>query len=251
MAISNVQAASANASSVAISTPNAGDLILVMAYNDAAATAPTLLAGYTSITSTTSTLEGAILAFKIAVGNETSTGTWTNATNIVCIVYRGTAGIGNFGTAAVGNSASIGYPTLTLKNAHGSSWVAGFAGAKGATAGMNGTASPLTSNRTSQTTVNGLDTNGGVTSFAGATLTVTTSGRWAAFSVEILAATYDDGSLDDGWRVALTSALGNQFAAIAAWPCTLIASCYLPLRDPEEIPAGSLVHPVALDDGWR
>jgi hypothetical protein len=69
----------------------------------------------------------------------------------------------------------------------GTSWIAGFGGARTATAGMDGSTTLLT-NRTSQTTVNGLDSGTGLTSYAGETLNFTTSSRWFGITVEILAA---------------------------------------------------------------
>lgn len=186
MAISFIQANSANSSSATLSSTTARDLIIVFAYNNASTTVPTVPTGYTTITSNTTTATAGVAAYKLSSGGETSTGTWTNATNIVVIVYRNAFAVGTSGSG-VGNSATITYPTITLKNTSGTSWVAASAIEKSATAGMNGTTTALVSNRTNQTTVNGLDTNGGVTSFAAQTLTVTTSGRFVAFSVELLA----------------------------------------------------------------
>jgi hypothetical protein len=240
MAISFIQAASANAATVAISSTLAGDLIVVMAYNNAAATAPTVPAGYTSITSTTSTLEGGVLAYRISPGGDTSVPTFTNATNITAAVYRGCQGIGANGTATVGNSATISYPTLTPQNTSGSSWVVGAAGAKAATAGMTGTTAALIRNRTNQTTVNSLDTNAGVTSFAAQSLTVTGSGRWIGFSVELVAfAGLEDGDpwggfLHTATRIAVTVALAANLttATIAQQTANL----------DNESPAGALLN---------
>ncbi len=189
MAIVFRSAASANSSSVSITTPTSGDVILVMAYNNASTTIPTLASGYTSVDTQApgGSSNAARLAWKISDGTETTSGTWTNATQVVVLIYGGvkSSPVGAF-LASTGNSASLSYATLTLNVTSGSSWVAGVGAAKGATAGMNGTTTALTSSRTNVTTANGLDTNAGVTSFAAQTLSVTGSGRWITWSVEIL-----------------------------------------------------------------
>src|SRR5882724_279858 len=186
MAITFRNAASANANTVAITTPASKDVIIVFAFNNASTTIPTVPASYKSLGSNSTTACAGVAAIRISDGTETSVPAFTNATNIVALIYRSAFAEGAF-ASGVGNSNVITYPALTLKDGSGNSWVVAGAIEKAATAGMNGTASPLTSNRTNQTTVNGLDTNGGVASFGATNLTVTTSGRFVAFSVELLA----------------------------------------------------------------
>lgn len=186
MAVKFIQAASANTTNVALSGTQLNDLIVVFAYNNASTTVPTVPAGYTSLDTATGTAEAGVLAFKVSPGSETSTGTWTNATNIVALVYRGASGCGA-SASSTGNSATLSYPTITLNDTSGNSWVAGLGGAVSATAGMGGTTAALTQSRTNQTTVNGLDTNATVTTFAAQSLAVTGSGNWLTFSVEIQA----------------------------------------------------------------
>ena len=220
---------SANANNVAITTPASGDLILVMSYNNASTTIPTLAAGYTSIATANpgGSSNAARLAWKTSNGTETGSGTWTNATNVAVSIYRGTNGlsVGTAGTPGAGNSAALSYPTLAPSDSSGSSWVAGFGAAKAATAGMNGTTTNLTSSRTNQTTVNALDTNTGVTSFAAQTLNVTGSGRWITFSVEIVATAVSSGTpkiMDNGSETAITltatSALYTLTTTSATYP---------------------------------
>jgi hypothetical protein len=182
---------SANAAVVSITQPAANDLIIVWAYNNGSTTVPSLPTGggYTSLQTASpgGSANALRMGWKSAAGTETDTGTWTNATNISCEIYRAggtaTAGASNIGT---GNSATLAYPSLTLQTADGSSWVAGGCGAKGATAGMNGTMTVLANNRTNQTIINALDSGSGVTAYAGENLVVTGNGRFIAATVEIL-----------------------------------------------------------------
>lgn len=190
--VTRVTQASAQASSVAISTPHVGDLIVVFAYANTVTNIPSLPAGYTSITTLNPTGNAMRIGCKLSDGTETTSGTWTNATQISVIVFRG-AELGTGGSFNTGNasSATLSYNALTgvtaFKIQDGSSWAAGFGGAKAATAGMNGNITGMT-NETSAVKVNALDTEGGVTTFAVATLGVTGSGQWITVTIEILSA---------------------------------------------------------------
>jgi hypothetical protein len=181
-AVSRTQAWSANASSVSITSTLNADLILVFAYNGSAATAPTLASGFTTLDSGVATSQGMIVGSKVSAGGDTDSGTWTGATNVVCLVYRG-ASIGAE-IKANGSSTILNYPALTMQVTDGTSWIVGFGGARTATAGMNGSTTTLV-NRTSQTTVNGLDSGTGLLSWAGENLTFTTTSRWFGVTVEI------------------------------------------------------------------
>jgi len=191
-AITRIQAVSANANNVAITSTTNGDLIIVFAYFAGTATIPSLAAGFTNIQSSAGVSQAMRIGYKISAGADTSSGTWTNATQVVCHVYRGTAAsaaaIGATTAVGAGNSVTLSYAALTLQNTSGTSWVAAFGGASSATAGMNGTptgTAPNLGNRTNQTLCNGLDTGAGATSFTAQTLTVTTSGRWQTYTIEL------------------------------------------------------------------
>jgi len=192
MAISRTQNVSAAATSVAITAATAGDYIVVFAFNGSSATACTLPAGFTNLVSAVSANSAARLYYKIAAGGETSSGVSTNATQIVCMVYRGASGFGTTPTIGTNTNTSLIYSAVTLLNTSGSSWVIGFGAGASMTAGMNGTptgTAPNLGNRTSQTLCNGLDTGAGVTSFSAQTLTVTTTGRWQTVTIELKAPT--------------------------------------------------------------
>lgn len=193
MAISRIQNVSANATNVAITSATANDIIVVWAYNSSAATAITLASGFTNIVNGTGTQQAAYLAYKVSVGGETTSGTWTNATQVVCLVFRGcntTTPFGTTPTITAGNSASLTYGPTTLTVTGGTSVHIGFGGGKAMTAGMNGTPTGTAPNltvRTNQTLCNGLDTAATATNLSTQTLTVTTSGRWQTVAIELKA----------------------------------------------------------------
>jgi len=193
MSLSRPQAgASANTTSVSISSTSQGDLILVFAFNGTNNTIPTLPSGFTSLATATTANTAARLGYKKSTGGDTSSGTWTSATQVACIVFRSSTGYAMAGAVATatGTGTTLTYPGMTPANSAGNfrnsgSWVAGFGGGASMTAGMDGSTANLT-NETSQTKVNGLDSEAVKTSFADETLSVTTSGQWITATVEIL-----------------------------------------------------------------
>lgn len=191
MAISRIQAVSATANNVAITSTNEGDIIVVWSYFAGTATIPTLAAGYTNIVATAGTQQAARLAYKISLGSELTSGTWTNATQVVCLVYSGASGFGTTPTITAANSASISMPAVTLTVTDGSSVILGFAGGSSTTAGMNnnptGGTVALTS-RTNQVKAAGLDSAATAANYTAQTLTVTTSGRVQSVTIELKAA---------------------------------------------------------------
>jgi hypothetical protein len=182
------QAVSATAATVALTSTAANDTIVVWSYFAGTATIPSLVAGYTNIVATAGTQQAARLAYKVSAGGETTIGTWTNATQVVALVYSGANGFGATPTIAAANSASISMPAVTLQNTNGESIILGFAGAASATAGMNSTPTGGTvalTNRTSQVKAAGLDSTGTAANYTAQTLTVTTSGRVQSVTIEL------------------------------------------------------------------
>jgi hypothetical protein len=82
---------SAEATTVTIPTGHkVGDLIIIFAFRDGSVTNPTIPAGWTSITNTfDGTTCSVSVAWKIATSAAETSGTWTNATGLLCIVLRG------------------------------------------------------------------------------------------------------------------------------------------------------------------
>jgi len=176
-----------------------GDIIVFEAFNGTSTTIPTLPAGYQTPTNGTKagTTCAGRLGFKIATATNDAGGTWTNATSVVCSVYR----TGNFANGSslflgpVANSASttntVNYPALTLTHTDGTSWVLGFAGCRGNTETLTTAPSGMTNNNseTNSTTSQAasFDTNGAVSSWASTNATTTgTAGNSVSFTAELI-----------------------------------------------------------------
>lgn len=131
--ISRVGTNSAATTSATISgySTQKGDYMLVFAHRTAT-TAPTLAAGFTSIATSSGNSNSYTIAYKVCAGGETTSGTWTNATTVIMVVYRGVAGIGGstFATKAANTSATIG--AVTMVGTNSKSWGVAWA-AHGAT----------------------------------------------------------------------------------------------------------------------
>lgn len=186
---------SADLTSLSSGTLAVGDLIIARAFRDGNNTAPT-------IPSTTnpwipldnsagSNSNGAAIAWKIAASGDT-TGTWTSATRLDVGVWRGFSGCS---LIAVDGAASttVNYPSLgTLGSPN--NWVAGFAAHRSTNTSLETPPTGMTNRFTNATgTDEGAihDTNGGVSSWSGTTVSVGgTSSGWRAHTVElVLAAT--------------------------------------------------------------
>jgi len=66
----------------------AGDLILAFAFRSGSTAGITQPSGWTSIIATGANSTNARMSFKVATSNSETTGTWTNATRVVFLVYR-------------------------------------------------------------------------------------------------------------------------------------------------------------------
>lgn len=115
--------AAAVANSVALPAGcQAGDLMLVWAYRDGSNTAPTRPAGWTAIGggSQGANTNSAAYGFRRFVAGDTTTGTWTNATEIIVIVFRDAItnqdGLG-FLSGTNGSSNSMNYKGVTTSEA--------------------------------------------------------------------------------------------------------------------------------------
>jgi hypothetical protein len=175
--------------SATLPTHQAGDIIVAWAYRDGNNTAPSLPAGWTNLQNGGANTNSARLAYLVATAPGTSSGTWTNATEVVFHVYRGAIGVGvsNVDGAA---STTVNYPALTLQRPDGTSWVVGFAGHRSTNTTLETPPVGMFNRSTlvdATAEVAGHDTNGGVASWAGATVAVGgTSSGWRSATVEIL-----------------------------------------------------------------
>lgn len=137
MAISLVGSA-AGTTSFTPPAHNPGDLMIAFAFRDGSTTNPTIGTGspttWTSITNTTDgTTCSVSAAWKRCATSAETSGTWTNASRIVCVVLRGAldAGtpIGTFApTSGTTNTLTYTSRTLTNSNVTGSSWFVAFIG---------------------------------------------------------------------------------------------------------------------------
>jgi hypothetical protein len=131
---------SAAATSVAIPAHQAGDLIIISARR-ANNTAPSLPAGGGTVPTFLGAESGGAntlsmrTAYAIATANNHTSGTWTNASHIVCTVLRGVGGsirVGNTNSTNAASTQTIVYPSLSLLRSTGTSY--------GYRAGTRGTA---------------------------------------------------------------------------------------------------------------
>lgn len=194
MSISFVGAATGTTSAT-LPAHAAGDVLLAFAHRDGNTTAPSLPAGWTDLGSSGANVNSSRIGYKVAASSGETSGTWTNATGLVVLVYRGCAAGDPIGDVVGTGSSSliISYPALTMQVTDGSSWVVGVAGHRSNDTTGFGTAPSGMTNRSyvqdATATIIGNDTAGGVSSWSAQTVTATgTSGGWRSWSVELLAA---------------------------------------------------------------
>lgn len=189
MTISFVGARGAAATTVTIPTHQIGDLILIFAYRDGSNTAPTTPAAggtvptWNLIGSSGGNTNSSNFRWAKATATTTTSGTWTNATELICLVYR-KASIG----VSAGNSGSatttINYPAIAPNRTDGSSWVVGVAGHRTAT-NVDVAPGTMVNRASSGTEAAGHDTNAGVTSWASTNVTVNASSAYRSWTVEL------------------------------------------------------------------
>lgn len=214
MSISLVGAGSAEATTIAIpGTEAPGDLIIIFAFRGAT-TAPTLPAGWTSLGTASSGASSYTLGWKLCITAGDASGTWTNATGLVCHVYRNTATNKTpvlIGTATTATSATITYGAVSEK-APGTSWIVGM----GATKTNASTIETPPTNLTNQadtvgaaTEYAGHDSNGTYTAGAGAwpstDVSAGTSAEYRTVTMEVLA----EGGLPNNFQ-SLKDAAGGD-----------------------------------------
>lgn len=173
-----------------IPSHQAGDLIIGFGYRDGNNTAPTLPSGWTIIGSASGgNQNSSVLAYKIANGSAETFGTWTNATSVLCHVYRGAAGVGGQNSAGA-QSSIVTYPALTMQVTDGSSWVAAFAGHRSVNTNLQVPPSGMvlrTPVLDATDEAAGFDTDGGVSSWSSTTVSIGgTSSGWRSRVVELL-----------------------------------------------------------------
>lgn len=196
MAISYVGGA-AGTTSATYPSINSGDIAICFAFRDGSTTNPTVNANFTSITNTSDgTSCSASVGWRRLVASDSgaSTGTWTNATRVVVVVYRGCEpfitpvgdGANNAGTTNTVNYAAI------SSTRDSNSWVVGLVGHRSTDTTIDSASISGMTARTGGVDANAeahaWDTNGGVASWSSTNQTISgTASGWITRTVELLA----------------------------------------------------------------
>lgn len=198
MTISHIGSQGAAATTVTIPAHQIGDLILIFAYRDGSNTSPSVPAAGGTVptwtiigTASGGNTNSSVLYYAVATATNHTSGTWTNATELICAVYRGTKRPGAQASTS-GSGTSISYPALTgMTRTDGTSWVAGFAGHRTAT-NVELNPSGMTNRTSIGTEAANHDTNGTVSSWSLQLVTVNASSAWRSRVVELV---------DDTWTL--------------------------------------------------
>ena len=112
-------------------THQTGDLLIGFAFREGDTTNPSVPSGWTAVSNTLDgTLCSATVAYKYAASASETSGTWTNATSLICLVYRNVATSGPLTLSAVssGTGTTITYPAISTWNSPSLAWTLGLAG---------------------------------------------------------------------------------------------------------------------------
>lgn len=115
--------------SATIPSHEAGDLILAFAFRDGSTTI-SLPEGWDNLYNGENNATYLRVVSKTSDGNETETGTFTNATSVIVAIYRGASGVGAIASTAYDDAGGtdIQIPALELDVTNGSSIVTAFVG---------------------------------------------------------------------------------------------------------------------------
>lgn len=164
MAISFVNQVSAATDNATLPSFQASDLLVVFAFRNAL-TAPTIPAGFGTISTQSANGLSFSVGYKFIGPSDTSTGIWTNATMVFAVIYRGVSRYG--GSGSVTNVSSTTYTSSghTMNITTGNSWVVYYNGSLQTTSMSTATGLTLRSTQVGTTQMGiVMDTNGGTTS---------------------------------------------------------------------------------------
>lgn len=180
--------------SATLPTHQSGDLIIGFAYRDGSIVPPIIPSGVgwnTISTAGGGSTNGSALVYQVASSSGTTTGTFTNATSVVFLVYRGASPANPIGVSnsSTGTTASVTFPALALTDTGGTSWVVGFVGHRSVNTSLE---TPPTGMVNRAPVVDatdeaaGHDTNGTVSSWSSTSVAVGgTASGWMTRVVEI------------------------------------------------------------------
>lgn len=169
------------------------DLLLMWAYNGASTTLPTVPAGWLSLGGGTGTTCSGQLGYRVAGSNAETSGTWTNATDLICLVYRGQATNKvpvSTPSQQTGTSTSVSYSGVAPMKCPGTSLLAFFSGISTANTALETppTSTVFRANAVGTQEVAGFDTNVPLSVYLFNSVSVGgTSGNWISRPVEIYA----------------------------------------------------------------
>ena len=196
MAISYVNSATGVTSATLTGLTQADDIMIGFSFRDGNSTAPTIPAGWTSISSSAGTLNnGSSIAWKKATGATEVSGTWTSATSLIVAIYRGvnvTSPIGNTAEGEGSGSSTVTYPALTCNASNNTSTVLAFMGHRSPDVNLNVAAFTGTAYTNRSFVQDSTDTAAGhdiaaVNSVSSTTQTLTgTNGAFRARVIELL-----------------------------------------------------------------
>ncbi len=178
------------ADSATLPAHQSGDLILAYAFRDGSTTQSTLPAGWTSIAANIGTSYAARFAFKVATSNSEASGTWTNATRVLFLVYRNanTSGLDSISLRSTGSGASTSVTYNATTACPNFSWDVVLLGHQSTDQSATVVPTGITS-RTNTNTDSRMfagDSNAITTGFAAQTLAVGgTSGGWRTFTFRL------------------------------------------------------------------
>jgi hypothetical protein len=133
VSISYVGQATNAGDTVTLPSHQAGDTIIIFAYNDGSSTIPTLPSGWAGfISASATTLSANRIGYKIATTSSETSGTWTNADGLIAVVYRPATGnvvVPCFASRNTTTSTTVNYAAIASTSDHTnlSQWFAGFA----------------------------------------------------------------------------------------------------------------------------
>jgi hypothetical protein len=167
----------------------AGDLILAFAYRDGSTSAPVLASGFTSLLTQTGTSTSCRVGYVFASNGSTTSGTWTSATSVIFLVYRGVSFIGN-SNSTFGTGTIISFPGISSLNSNEQSWIVGFVGHRSTNVSIETAPSGLinrvsVSDGTDEAAAH--DTNSGISSFSTVTASIGgSSSGWVSATIELV-----------------------------------------------------------------
>ena len=193
-----------------------GDIAICFAFRDGNVANPTVPGTFTTITNTADgTTCSVSVGWRRLIYTDTTVGTWTNASRVVVVIYRGCepfiTPVGG-GADNAGTTNTVNYPTFTLTRTNGTSWVVGLVGHRSVDTTVDSAAISGMTARTggvdATAEAHAWDTNGAVSSWASTNQTITgTASGWQTRMVELLA-------LPDQLPSALVSAAPSAYGTV-------------------------------------